>query len=46
VTTPLRPEYVVDAQHVLPRTPSSRSTRRTSFMQFWKPRRTQSMLNS
>jgi acetolactate synthase-1/2/3 large subunit len=49
-TTPLRPEYVVDAlQKVLPddaiMTLDS-GVHHNWFMQFWKPRRPQSMLNS
>lgn len=50
VTTPLRPEYVVDAlQHVLPENAIltlDSGVHHNWFMQFWKPRRTQSMLNS
>ena len=50
VTTPLRPEYVVDAlQHVLPEDAIltlDSGVHHNWFMQFWKPRRTQSMLNS
>ena len=50
VTTPLRPEYVVDAlQHVLPEDAIltlDSGVHHNWFMQFWKPRRPQSMLNS
>ena len=50
VTTPLRPEYVVDAlQHVLPENAIlmlDSGVHHNWFMQFWKPCRTQSMLNS
>jgi acetolactate synthase-1/2/3 large subunit len=50
VTTPLRPEYVVDAlQGVLPEDAIltlDSGVHHNWFMQFWKPRRTQSMLNS
>jgi acetolactate synthase-1/2/3 large subunit len=50
VTTPLRPEYVVDAlQKVLPDDAIltlDSGVHHNWFMQFWKPRRTQSMLNS
>jgi acetolactate synthase-1/2/3 large subunit len=50
VTSPLRPEYVVDAlQHVLPENAIltlDSGVHHNWFMQFWKPRRTQSMLNS
>ena len=50
VTTPLRPEYVVDAlQHVLPENAIltlDSGVHHNWFMQFWKPRRPQSMLNS
>ncbi len=49
-TTPLRPEYVVDAmQKVLPDDAiltCDSGVHHNWFMQFWKPRRTQSMLNS
>jgi acetolactate synthase-1/2/3 large subunit len=50
ITTPIRPEYVVDAlQDVLP--PDvilalDSGVHHNWFMQFWKPQRTQSMLNS
>jgi len=50
LTTPLRPEYVVDAlQGVLPEDAIltlDSGVHHNWFMQFWKPRRTQSMLNS
>jgi acetolactate synthase I/II/III large subunit len=50
LTTPLRPEYVVDAlQKVLPDDAiltCDSGVHHNWFMQFWKPRRTQSMLNS
>ncbi|MGE5088037.1 MAG: thiamine pyrophosphate-binding protein [Candidatus Levyibacteriota bacterium] len=50
VTTPLRPEYVVDAlQGVLPDDAIltlDSGVHHNWFMQFWKPRRPQSMLNS
>jgi acetolactate synthase-1/2/3 large subunit len=50
ITTPLRPEYVVDAlQKVLPEDAIltlDSGVHHNWFMQFWKPRRTQSMLNS
>jgi acetolactate synthase-1/2/3 large subunit len=49
-TTPLRPEYVVDAmQRVLPDDAiltCDSGVHHNWFMQFWKPRRAQSMLNS
>jgi acetolactate synthase-1/2/3 large subunit len=50
LTTPLRPEYVVDAlQKVLPDDAiltCDSGVHHNWFMQFWRPRRTQSMLNS
>jgi acetolactate synthase-1/2/3 large subunit len=50
LTTPLRPEYVVDAmQKVLPDDTiltCDSGVHHNWFMQFWKPKRTQSMLNS
>jgi acetolactate synthase-1/2/3 large subunit len=50
VTTPLRPEYVVDAlQDVLPDDAIltlDSGVHHNWFMQFWRPRRAQSMLNS
>jgi acetolactate synthase I/II/III large subunit len=50
VTTPLRPEYVVDAlQGVLPDDAIltlDSGVHHNWFMQFWKPKRPQSMLNS
>jgi acetolactate synthase-1/2/3 large subunit len=50
ITTPLRPEYVVDAlQKVLPDDTiltCDSGVHHNWFMQFWKPKRTQSMLNS
>jgi acetolactate synthase-1/2/3 large subunit len=50
VTTPLRPEYVVDSlQKVLPEDAIltlDSGVHHNWFMQFWKPRRAQSMLNS
>lgn len=50
VTAPLRPEYVVDAlQRVLPDDvilSLDSGVHHNWFMQFWKPRRAQSMLNS
>ncbi len=50
VTSPLRPEYVVDAvQSVLPDDAIlslDSGVHHNWFMQFWKPRRPQSMLNS
>ena len=50
VTSPLRPEYVVDAlQDVLPEDAIlslDSGVHHNWFMQFWKPRRPQSMLNS
>lgn len=50
VTTPLRPEYVVDAlQEVLPDDAIltlDSGVHHNWFMQFWRPRRAQSMLNS
>ena len=49
-TTPLRPEYVVDAmQKVLPDDAiltCDSGVHHNWFMQFWRPKRTQSMLNS
>jgi len=49
-TTPLRPEYVVDAlQKVLPDDAiltCDSGVHHNWFMQFWKPKRAQSMLNS
>lgn len=49
-TTPLRPEYVVDALHrVLPDDAiltCDSGVHHNWFMQFWRPKRTQSMLNS
>jgi acetolactate synthase-1/2/3 large subunit len=49
-TSPLRPEFVVDAlQKVLPDDAiltCDSGVHHNWFMQFWKPRRTQSMLNS
>ena len=49
-TTPLRPEYVVDAlQKVLPDDAiltCDSGVHHNWFMQFWRPRRAQSMLNS
>ncbi|MSQ48920.1 MAG: thiamine pyrophosphate-binding protein [Betaproteobacteria bacterium] len=50
ITTPLRPEYVVDAlQQVLPEDAIltlDSGVHHNWFMQFWKPHRPQSMLNS
>jgi acetolactate synthase-1/2/3 large subunit len=50
ITTPIRPEYVVDAlQDVLPDNvilALDSGVHHNWFMQFWKPRRAQSMLNS
>jgi len=50
LTTPLRPEYVVDAlQKVLPDDAiltCDSGVHHNWFMQFWRPKRTQSMLNS
>jgi len=50
ITSPLRPEYVVDAvQKVLPDDAIlslDSGVHHNWFMQFWKPRRPQSMLNS
>ncbi len=50
LTTPLRPEYVVDAlQKVLPDDAiltCDSGVHHNWFMQFWKPKRAQSMLNS
>ena len=50
LTSPLRPEYVVDAvQQVLPEDAIlslDSGVHHNWFMQFWKPRRPQSMLNS
>jgi acetolactate synthase-1/2/3 large subunit len=50
ITSPLRPEYVVDAlQKVLPEDAIltlDSGVHHNWFMQFWKPRRAQSMLNS
>lgn len=50
ITTPIRPEYVVGAlQDVLPDDvilSLDSGVHHNWFMQFWKPRRTQSMLNS
>ncbi|MEO8719104.1 MAG: thiamine pyrophosphate-binding protein [Burkholderiales bacterium] len=50
LTSPLRPEYVVDAmQKVLPDDAiltCDSGVHHNWFMQFWRPRRTQSMLNS
>ncbi len=50
IATPMRPEYVVDAlQKVLPEDAIltlDSGVHHNWFMQFWKPRRTQSMLNS
>jgi acetolactate synthase-1/2/3 large subunit len=50
VTTPIRPEYVVAAvQDVLPENAIlclDSGVHHNWFMQFWKPRRAQSMLNS
>ncbi|HTP62763.1 MAG TPA: thiamine pyrophosphate-binding protein [Burkholderiales bacterium] len=50
LTTPLRPEYVVGAlQKVLPDDAiltCDSGVHHNWFMQFWRPRRTQSMLNS
>jgi acetolactate synthase-1/2/3 large subunit len=49
-TTPLRPEYVVDAlQNVLPDDAiltCDSGVHHNWFMQFWRPKRAQSMLNS
>jgi acetolactate synthase-1/2/3 large subunit len=50
LTTPLRPEYVVDAlQKVLPNDAiltCDSGVHHNWFMQFWRPKRAQSMLNS
>jgi acetolactate synthase-1/2/3 large subunit len=50
IATPMRPEYVVDAlQQVLPEDAImtlDSGVHHNWFMQFWKPRRAQSMLNS
>jgi acetolactate synthase-1/2/3 large subunit len=50
ITTPIRPEYVVDVlQSVLPDDvilSLDSGVHHNWFMQFWKPRRAQSMLNS
>ncbi|MES2480885.1 MAG: thiamine pyrophosphate-binding protein [Pseudomonadota bacterium] len=50
ITTPIRPEYVVGAlQDVLPRDvilSLDSGVHHNWFMQFWKPQRAQSMLNS
>jgi acetolactate synthase-1/2/3 large subunit len=50
ITTPIRPEYVVDAlQDVLPENvilSLDSGVHHNWFMQFWKPKRAQSMLNS
>jgi acetolactate synthase-1/2/3 large subunit len=50
LTTPLRPEYVVDAlQKVLPEDAiltCDSGVHHNWFMQFWRPKRAQSMLNS
>jgi acetolactate synthase-1/2/3 large subunit len=50
IATPMRPEYVVDAlQKVLPEDAIltlDSGVHHNWFMQFWKPRRAQSMLNS
>ncbi len=50
LTTPLRPEYVVDAmQRVLPDDAiltCDSGVHHNWFMQFWRPKRAQSMLNS
>ena len=50
ITTPLRPEYVVDSlQKVLPDDAiltCDSGVHHNWFMQFWRPMRTQSMLNS
>jgi acetolactate synthase-1/2/3 large subunit len=50
LTTPLRPEYVVDSlQKVLPDDAiltCDSGVHHNWFMQFWRPKRTQSMLNS
>jgi acetolactate synthase-1/2/3 large subunit len=50
LTTPLRPEYVVDAlQKTLPDDAiltCDSGVHHNWFMQFWRPKRTQSMLNS